>query len=168
MGGSDDSSNLIELTVEEHAEAHRILYEEYNNEYDRIAWLSLSGQINISEAKFLAQKEGSKLGAKLTNEKRKLQKNTIGDWNKKTGHVKSIATLESCQKGGSIAGKKLVDSGKWEEIRRVGSVAGGKASMAKLNSQKWKCLECGMISSAGGMGNHQRGSGHSKKELICP
>ena len=30
MGGTDDPSNLIELTVEEHAEAHKILFEKYD------------------------------------------------------------------------------------------------------------------------------------------
>lgn len=29
MGGTDDPSNLVELTVEKHAEAHRQLYEQY-------------------------------------------------------------------------------------------------------------------------------------------
>ena len=28
-GGSDDAKNLIELSVEEHAEAHRLLYKKY-------------------------------------------------------------------------------------------------------------------------------------------
>ena len=32
MGGTDDPSNLTQLTIEEHAEAHRILYEEHGNE----------------------------------------------------------------------------------------------------------------------------------------
>lgn len=50
MGGTDDPSNLVELTVEEHAEAHRKLYEEHGNWQDRIAWLSLSGQIGKEEA----------------------------------------------------------------------------------------------------------------------
>ena len=49
-GGSDDSSNIVELTVEEHAEAHRKLYEQYGNEYDNIAWLGLSKQIGKEEA----------------------------------------------------------------------------------------------------------------------
>ena len=34
LGGSDDPSNLIRLTVEEHAEAHRKLYEEHGLEED--------------------------------------------------------------------------------------------------------------------------------------
>ena len=50
MGGSDDPDNLIELTVEEHAEAHKKLYEKYGNYKDKIAWLALSGQISSQEA----------------------------------------------------------------------------------------------------------------------
>ena len=49
MGGTDDPSNLIELSVEEHAEAHRKLYEEYGSEYDRLAWLGLAGIIGKEE-----------------------------------------------------------------------------------------------------------------------
>lgn len=56
MGGTDDPSNLIELTIEEHAEAHKKLYEEYGLEEDRIAWLCLSGQITNAEANILATK----------------------------------------------------------------------------------------------------------------
>ena len=44
MGGTDDSSNLIELTIEEHAEAHRELYEKYGKQEDLFAWKGLSGQ----------------------------------------------------------------------------------------------------------------------------
>ena len=42
MGGTDDPSNLIELTVKEHAEAHRKLYEEYGKPQDKRAWLGLA------------------------------------------------------------------------------------------------------------------------------
>jgi hypothetical protein len=50
MGGSNDPSNIVLLTVEEHAEAHRILFEQHNKQEDYIAWKALSGQISISEA----------------------------------------------------------------------------------------------------------------------
>ena len=49
MGGTDDPSNIVELTVEEHAEAHRLLYEEHGHWQDRVAWLGLSGQIGQEE-----------------------------------------------------------------------------------------------------------------------
>jgi hypothetical protein len=49
MGGSDDPSNLIELTVEEHAEAHRILYEQHGHWQDKVAWQGLVGLIGHDE-----------------------------------------------------------------------------------------------------------------------
>jgi len=51
VGGTDDETNLVLLTVEEHAEAHRILWEKHGRWQDKIAWQTLSGQINIQEAR---------------------------------------------------------------------------------------------------------------------
>jgi len=48
-GGTDDPSNLVELTVEEHAEAHRVLYEKYGRWQDELAWKGLSGMIGKEE-----------------------------------------------------------------------------------------------------------------------
>lgn len=48
-GGSDDPSNIVELTIEEHAEAHRLLYEQHGRLEDKWAWLGLSGQIGKDE-----------------------------------------------------------------------------------------------------------------------
>ena len=45
MGGSDDPSNIVRLTVSEHAEAHRKLYEEYGRIQDKLAWQGLAGMI---------------------------------------------------------------------------------------------------------------------------
>jgi len=49
MGGTDDPSNLVELTIEEHAEAHRLLWEQYGHWEDEVAWKGLSGQIGKEE-----------------------------------------------------------------------------------------------------------------------
>ena len=49
MGGTDDVSNLIELTVEEHAEAHKILFEKYGHWQDEVAYKGLLGVINKEE-----------------------------------------------------------------------------------------------------------------------
>ena len=49
MGGSDDPSNLIELTIEEHAEAHRKLYKEFGRVQDRRAWLGLAKMMTGKE-----------------------------------------------------------------------------------------------------------------------
>ena len=48
-GGTDESSNLIKLTIEEHAEAHKKLWEKYNRWQDKIAFMSLSGMIGKEE-----------------------------------------------------------------------------------------------------------------------
>lgn len=70
MGGSDDPSNLVEVTIEEHANLHKQLWEELDNEEDRIAWLCLSGQITNAEAIILAIKKAN-TGRKASLETRK-------------------------------------------------------------------------------------------------
>ena len=45
VGGTDDASNLIELSVEEHAEAHKLLWEQYGRYQDYYAWQGLAGLI---------------------------------------------------------------------------------------------------------------------------
>lgn len=49
MGGSDDPSNIIRLTIEEHAEAHKKLYEQYGHWQDKLAWKGLAGLIDKDE-----------------------------------------------------------------------------------------------------------------------
>lgn len=48
-GGTDDPSNLIELTIPEHAEAHRVLWEQHGRIQDKLAWLLLSGKKEEAE-----------------------------------------------------------------------------------------------------------------------
>jgi hypothetical protein len=53
MGGDDSATNLVKLTIEEHAEAHRKLYEEHGNKFDYIAYMALSNQIGYEEANYM-------------------------------------------------------------------------------------------------------------------
>ena len=46
IGGTNESSNIVKLTIEEHAEAHRILYELHGRWQDKTAWLGLLGLIS--------------------------------------------------------------------------------------------------------------------------
>ncbi len=50
LAGIDAPDNLVNLTAEQHTQAHQLLYEINKNEYDRIAFLTLSGQIGKEEA----------------------------------------------------------------------------------------------------------------------
>ena len=88
MGGTDDPSNLIELTIEEHALAHKRLYEQYGNHQDFIAWKALSGQITYAEATKLAQSLRDTSYMQTKKYKDKMSKSKLGctAWNKgKTG-----------------------------------------------------------------------------------
>ncbi len=62
MGGSDADDNIIELSVAEHAEAHKKLFEENGNKFDYIAWKTLSKQITFDEATHAAIIEGARRG----------------------------------------------------------------------------------------------------------
>lgn len=42
--GSDDCWNLIGLSLDEHCEAHKLLYECYNQKYDYSAWCMMTGK----------------------------------------------------------------------------------------------------------------------------
>lgn len=48
-GGNNDPSNLIRLSIEDHAEAHHTLYEQYGRIEDLFAWKGLSGQTEEAE-----------------------------------------------------------------------------------------------------------------------
>lgn len=48
MGGTDDSSNLVIVTKEQHANLHKQLWEELGHWQDKVAWLALSGETNTT------------------------------------------------------------------------------------------------------------------------
>ena len=67
MGGTDDPSNLIELTPVEHAEAHRLLYEQHGRWQDYVAWQGLSKLNDNFDAAKESIRNGSKNGAAISN-----------------------------------------------------------------------------------------------------
>lgn len=163
MGGTDDADNLIECTIEEHANYHKELYEKHGNEFDLIAYRGLTGQITMTEAKRLAQLEGARKGGRIANANRNATGNHIGKWSKETGHVYTIATPEGMKKGGSKVGRMLVETGKWKEIQSLGGKVGGKIASQITNSQRWMCLECGKIDRPASLGWHMKKQQHVGK-----
>ena len=69
MGGTDDPSNLIRLSVEEHAEAHRKLYEKHGNIEDYLAWKGLLGIIPKQEIVEKVTKMGYLKASKIRTER---------------------------------------------------------------------------------------------------
>ena len=66
-GGTNDPSNLIKLTLEEHAYAHKELFEKYGRWQDEVAYRALSGSIGKEEIIKLKQSLATK-GKKQTEE----------------------------------------------------------------------------------------------------
>jgi hypothetical protein len=124
IGGTDDPENIIRLTIPEHAEAHRKLYEEHGRWQDKIAWKALSGQITHYEAKIEAIKK-TQTGRKHTPEHRaKILETRKGyrhteETKKKIGKSnegKIISEYNRLRASETHKGKKLTDEHK--EIMR--------------------------------------------------
>lgn len=82
-GGTDDPSNLIRLTIPEHAEAHRLLWEQHGRPEDKLAWLMLAGKTEEAEAarielaRHIQKRRWEKSGARQAQSER-MKGNTIG------------------------------------------------------------------------------------------
>lgn len=59
-GGTDDPSNIEELTIQEHAEAHRQLFLKHGRWQDRAAWHFLLGLAPVENARRIASEEGKR------------------------------------------------------------------------------------------------------------
>jgi len=89
MGGTDDPSNLIELSVSDHANAHYELWLMCGNWQDEVAWKGLSGMISSTEAIRQSQSLANK-GKKLSKETREAMK--------KAWKTRPSATVETRKK----------------------------------------------------------------------
>ncbi len=140
MGGTDDSSNLIELSVADHAEAHRKLFEEYGCWQDEIAWKALSGQITSDQARREATRRAW-LGRTHTSE----AKQKIREGIKRSGFVRGPQSIETKQKiSQSLTGHKVSDETRklWSDQRKGKKVSNetrqkiSKANKGKVISQE--------------------------------
>ena len=67
LGGSNDESNIVKLTLSGHIAVHKWMYEEYGRWEDRLAYLALSGRIGKEEILRLKSREGNKKQLRETN-----------------------------------------------------------------------------------------------------
>jgi hypothetical protein len=135
MGGTDDPSNLKKVTIEEHAEEHRMLWERYGNEYDRIAWLGLSSMIDKQEIiSMLLSENGRRQAAKLTKEQR-------SKGGKKGGKISSMMHPERQSLGGRSLWAKPGMRQHLSEKRKEQSLH-GKNPMQGKKQKRVCCLLC--------------------------
>jgi hypothetical protein len=107
-GGTDTPDNLIRLTVEEHAEAHRLLYEEHGRWQDKFAWKCLAGHIGKEEIiRELQSRPPSALTRKRMSEAQKGKKHTE-ETRRKISEAQKYRSPESNKKiGDALRGRKL-------------------------------------------------------------
>jgi len=127
-GGTDDSSNLIHLTIEEHAEEHRKLWEQYGRWQDKIAWQTLSGQISIQEAreemmKFNNPMHKSEVLEKMSGE---------NHWSKRDGNIHNWITDNPMKNPEVII--KMSGENHWS--KRPGKIHNAKVNHPKGSSKK--------------------------------
>jgi len=97
-GGTDEPSNLIELTVEEHAEAHKLLWEQHKRYQDYYAWQGLAGLIgkedilkgimNQESMKHHLSKKSKEFWNNLTEEEKTIKRNKFLEVRKLTNGSK--------------------------------------------------------------------------------
>lgn len=117
MGGTDDPSNLIELTVEEHSAIHYKLYEQHGKKEDLCAYYMLSGKSQDPEFKKMVCSLG---GIGAYNKRKKLG----------TAHLPFFGAdlsdkekFEIYSKGGKVQGKINANSGHMLEIRKMANLS---------------------------------------------
>jgi len=116
-GGTNDPSNLIELTIEEHAEAHRLLYETYGRWQDRVAWLSLSGIMTNQERIYEILKNSNPGGYKHSEEiKKQLSEMRKGNKNPMFGKVAANSGIKRPGIGGRKKGSGWSDAERLKQL----------------------------------------------------
>jgi hypothetical protein len=134
-GGTDEPDNLIRLTVEDHAKAHKELYEQYGRWQDHVAYLGLSKQITLEEASRIALSEGRKNGGKIVGKKSK-------------DPLMQAAKIRKMWQNPEI--RKRLSEKRKEQSRN------GNNPMQGKQQKKACCLNCKNVISINGLKLHQR------------
>lgn len=169
MGGTDDPSNLVELTVAEHAQAHKELYEKYGKKEDLCAYYMLSGKSQDPEFKKLVCSLGG-----------------IGSYRKRKelgiAHLPFFGSdltdeekREICSKGGKIQGTRNAESGHIQRIQKLSDPVaagkkGGATTIARGKGSFADPVERLKSASKGGktQGSKNAKSGHLKRIAQLP
>lgn len=141
-GGSNDSSNIVELSIEEHANAHRILFEKYGKKEDFVAWKMLSGKTDECEKQRIElAKEGFEkfqLSDQYNEYKDKISKSLKGKSHSVETKRKRSEALKKAHREGKHPNpfSKMPKSFFADNYEKTN--ANKRLSEARKNSKKWK------------------------------
>jgi hypothetical protein len=165
MGGTDSPENLIELSVEEHAQSHLKLYEEYGKIEDLCAYYMLSGK-NKDPEFIKMQKQIAGKGSQRARIKRGL----TGAELFYGGPVSNEEIIKNSSKGGKIQGKRNAETGHMQRIQKLSdpvsagkkggatTMARGKGAFADPIERLKSCSKGGKVA-----GKKNAESGHLKR-----
>lgn len=166
MGGTDDPSNLVELTVAEHAQAHKELYEQYGKTEDLCAYYMLSGKNQDPE--FVRAR--ASLGGKGLAKKRWANKE---QWGFAVMDKEQLFEIQSAN--GKLQGKRNAESGHMQRIQKMGDVVaagkkGGATTIARGKGSFADPVERLKSASKGGktQGKRNAESGHLQRIAQLP
>lgn len=148
MGGTDDPTNIVVLTVEEHAEAHRLLWEQYGKPQDLWAWKILIKQFDWSETERQAWIEFSR---------EKMLKNNIGTerWKKMSSDANPMKILRtnngSFKKGQKFGSKSTETKEKMRQSKKgkLNPNYGNSKCANHLNRDTVTCPYCNLTLTKG-------------------
>jgi hypothetical protein len=148
-GGTDHPSNLVELTLYEHAELHAIDFVNGGIHFDmrNPFWKVLQAK-NPELASKVRAENARRMSVKGKEIGRRSKEEGFGIF------APGMASL-----GGKICGRMNAESGHCAKIARLGGLAAGSDAAARLNTQRWKCTVTGHISTPGPLTNYQRARG---------
>jgi hypothetical protein len=138
MGGTDEPTNIIELSISDHAEAHRLLWEQHGLIGDFVAWKMLSGKSEDCENERLRlAKEGFKQfqqSSDYNKWKQKISNSLTGKIQSEESKLKRSNSLKRCYaQGKRDTWFKYADKSFFKANYNSEKMAEGRR-----NSLKWK------------------------------
>lgn len=148
MGGTDDPSNLVEVTIEEHANLHKQLWEELGNWQDKVAWQMLSGQITIAQAIKETQRNYMKNRVISEETRKKMAEGTKRRLQRQGHHMLGKKFSEASKKKMS---ESHIGQVPWNKGRIKTDEEKNKDKLAQYKVTKYECQYCGKL--CRGLGN---------------
>jgi general stress protein YciG len=169
LGGDDSPDNIAELTIEEHTEEHRRMYEEEGRWQDYLAWQGLAGLMSkqdiITELLSQAGKKGGRIRSDSLSKERLSEIGKMGaiaNWEKNENKMRELLLQNSHRS------KKL----KEETGKGLGGIPADKwiwVTNGKINTKILKSEKIPDGYKQGRTKSWKTGSSNKPKEIIaCP
>lgn len=161
-GGTDDANNIVELTITEHADAHRILFEQYGRKEDELAWKCLSGIMSkqelVKELTRLGGVKGGAIGGRKSKGRKQTQewiekRKVFGEDNGMYGKTHTDEVKKQVSERTKKLAQEMGDN--FSGTKNLRDSTKKRTELGLMPSQiKWTCEICGV--SGTGLSNYTR------------